>query len=68
MTLEIFMSIESSQFSKTIIFVFHPTHHQVTKSSQNTKIMKIGIAPTMPRSIPFALTLLPHHFGGIFED
>ena len=33
--------MESSQFSKTKIFVFHPTHHQVTKSSQNTKIMNL---------------------------
>ena len=31
--------IESSQFSKTMIFVFHQSHHQPTKSSQNTKIM-----------------------------
>jgi len=47
-----------------MIFVFHPTHHQVTKSRQ---ITKHGLAPTMPRSIPFAPKLFPHHFGGIFE-
>jgi len=51
-----------------MIFVFHPTHHQVTKSSQNTKIMELGYAPTMPRSIPFAPKLLPRHFGGFCED
>jgi len=51
-----------------MIFVFHPTHHEVTKSSQNTKIMELGFAQTMPRSIPFAPKLLPHHFGGISED
>jgi len=51
-----------------MIFVFHPTHHQVTKSSQNTKIMELGYAPTMPRSIPFAPKLLPHPFGGICQD
>jgi len=45
MTLEAFVGIESSQFSKTMIFVFHPTHHQVTKSSQNTKIMHLAIDP-----------------------
>jgi len=67
-TLEAFVRIESSQFFKTMIFVFHPTHHQVTKSSQNTKIMELGFAPTMPRSIPFALKHFPHHFGGICED
>jgi len=67
-TLEVFVRIESSQFSKTMIFVFHPTHHQVTKSSQNTKIMELGFAPTMSRSIPFAPKLLPHDFGGICED
>ena len=32
-TLEAFVKIESSHFCKTMIFVFHPTHHQVTKSS-----------------------------------
>jgi len=63
-----FLRIESSQFSKTMIFVFHPTHHQVIKSIQNTKIMELGYAPTMPRSISFAPNLLPHHFGGICED
>ena len=67
-TLEAFVRIDSSQFSKTMIFVFHTTHHQLTKSSQNTKIMELGFAPTMPRSISFAPKLLPHHFGGIFED
>jgi len=51
-----------------MIFIFHPTHHQVTKSTQNTKIMELGYAPTMPRSIPFALKLFPHDFGGICED
>jgi len=65
-TLEEFMRIESSQFSKTMIFVFHPTHHQDTKSSQNTKIMELGYA--MPRSIPLAPKLLLRHFGGICED
>jgi len=68
MTLEAFVSIESSQFFKTMIFVFHPTHHLVTKSSQNTKIMELGHSPTLPRSIPFAPKLLAHHFGGICED
>jgi len=67
-TLEVFMKIQSNQFSKTMIFVFHPTHHQVTKSSQYTKIMELGFAPIMPRSIPFAPKHLPHHFGGICED
>jgi len=65
--LEEFVRIESSQFSKTMIFVFHPSHHQVTKSSQNTKIIEIGYAPAMPISIPFALKLFPHDFGVIFE-
>jgi len=50
-----------------MIFVIHPTQHRVTKSSQNTKIMELGYAPTMPRSIPFAPKNLPHHFGGICE-
>ena len=68
MTLEPVVRFESSQFCKTIIFVFHPRHHQVTKSSQNTKTMELAFAPTMPRSIPFAPKLLPHHFGGICED
>jgi len=68
MTLEEFVGIESIQFSKTLIFVFHPTHRQVTKSSQNTKIMELGYAPSMPRSISFAPNLLPHHFGGICKD
>ena len=67
-TLEAFVRIESSQFSKTNIFVFHQNHHQATKSSQNTKIMELGYAPTMPRSIPFDPKLLPHHFEGICED
>jgi len=67
MTLETFMRIESSHISITMIFVFHPTHHQITKSSQNTKITKLGYAPTMPRSIPFAPKLIPHHFAGICE-
>ena len=66
-TLEAFVRIESSQFSKTKIFVSHSTHHHVTKSSQNTKIMEHGHAPTMSRSIPFAPKLLPHHFGGICD-
>ena len=43
MTLEAFLKIESSQFSKTMIIVFHPTHQQVTKSSQNTKIMHLAM-------------------------
>ena len=43
LTLEVFVRIEYSQFSKTMIFVFHPTHPQVTKSSQNTKIMDFAI-------------------------
>jgi len=64
-TLEAFVRIESSQFSKTMIFVFHPTHHQVTKDSQNTKMMELRYAPTMSRSISFAPKLLPHDFGGI---
>jgi len=68
MTLEEFMRIESSQFCKTMIFVFHPTNHQVTKSSQNTKIMELGYAPTMARSIPFAPKVVPLHFGGSCED
>ena len=42
-TLEAFLSIECSQFSKTMIFVFHQNHHQPTKSSQNTKIMKLAM-------------------------
>jgi len=67
-TLEAFLRIDSSQFSKTTIFVFHPTQHQVTKLSQNTKIMELGHAPKMPRSIPFALKLFPHNIGGICED
>jgi len=60
-TLEEFVRIESGQFSKTMIFVFHPTHHQLTKSSQNTKIMELSYAPTMPRSISFApkLDMIP---------
>ena len=66
--MEALVKIESSQFSKTMIFVFHPRHHQVTKSSQNTKIMELGYAPNKPRSIPFAPKLLLHHFGGICED
>jgi len=56
-----------TQFSKIMIFVFHPTHHQVTKSRKNTKITKLGLAPTMPRSIPLSPKLFPHHFGGICE-
>jgi len=64
-TLEAFERIESTQFSKIMIFIFHPTHHQVTKSSQNTKITKLGLAPTMTRSIPLATKLFPHHFGSI---
>ena len=55
------------QFCKSMIFVFHPTQHQVSKSSQNTKIMELGFTPTMPRSIPFAPKHLAHHFGGICE-
>ena len=30
--------------------------------------MELGFAPTIPRSIPFALKLFPHDFGGICED
>jgi len=67
-TLEVFVRIESNQFSKTMIFVFHPTHNQVTKSKQTTNIMEIGFAPIMPRSIPFDPKLFPHQFGGICED
>jgi len=67
-TLEAFVRIDSSHISKIMIFVFHPSHHQVTKSSQNTKITKLGFAPTILRSIPFAPKLFPHHFGGICED
>jgi len=67
-TLEAFERIESTQFCKTMIFVFHPSHHQFTKSSLNNKITKLGYPPTMPRSIPFALKLNPHHFGDICED
>jgi len=66
--LKAFVRFYSSQFSKIKIFVFHPTHHQVTKSSQNPKIMELGHGPTMSRSIPFAPKLLPHHFRGICED
>jgi len=51
-----------------MIFTFHPTHHQVTKLSQNTKIMELGYAPAMPISIQFGLKLFPHDFGGIYED
>jgi len=51
-----------------MIFVFHQNHHQATKSSQNTKIMELGYAPTMSRSIPFDPKLIPHHFGSICED
>ena len=105
-----------------MIFVFHSTHHQVKKSSQNhqtwlctnhakinsfctqtfptslwkhlwglspstfpkpwfsfftpdttksenvAKITKLGYAPTIPRSIPFAPKIFPHHFGRIRED
>jgi len=65
-TLEVFVRIESSHFSKTMILVFHPTQHQVTKSSQNTKILELGYAPTIARSIPFVRKLLPHDFVGIF--
>jgi len=65
-TLEAFVRFESGHISKTMIFFFHPTHHQVTKSSQNTKITKLGYAPTMSISIPFAPKLFPHHFGNIF--
>ena len=67
-TLEVFVRIESCQFSKTMIFVFHPIDHHVTKSSKNTKITELDFAPTMPISIPFAPKLLPYHFGGICED
>jgi len=67
-TLEAFVRIEPNQLCKTIIFVFHPTHHQLTISSQNTKIMELGFAPTMPRSIPFTPKLPPHDFRGICED
>jgi len=66
-TLEAFVRFESSHISKTLIFVFYPSHHQATKSSQNTKITKFGYAPTTPRSITFSPKLFPHHFGGIFE-
>jgi len=59
--------IESIHISKTMIFRFHPTHHQVTKSSQNTKITKLGLAPTIPRSISFSPKLFPHHFGDICD-
>ena len=62
-----FVRFEPNHFSETIIFIFYPTHHQVTKSSQNTKIIKLGYAPTMPRWIPFAPKHFPHHFRGIFE-
>ena len=68
LTLKAFVRIESSHFSKTMIFVFHQNHHQATKSSQKSKIMALGYAPTMSRSIPFAHKFLPHHFGGICED
>jgi len=64
-TLEAFLRFESNHISKTLIFVFHPTHHQVIKSGQNTKITKIGYARTTPRS--FAPKLFPRHFGGICE-
>ena len=64
-TWEAFERIEFIQFSKIMIFIFHTTHHEVTKYSQNTKIRKLVLAPTIPRSIPFALKLFPHHFGGI---
>ena len=42
-TLKAFVRIESSQFSKTMIFVFHQNHHQVTKSSQKSKIMNLAM-------------------------
>jgi len=64
-TLEAFVRFEANHISKTLIFVFHPSHHQVTKSDLNTKITKLGYAPTMPRSIPFAPKLIPHHFAHI---
>ena len=54
-------------FIKSWFFVFHPTHHQLNNSSQNTKITKLGLATIMPRSIPFPPKLFPHHFGGICE-
>ena len=63
-TLEEFEGIESIQFSKIMIFVFHPTHHQIIQSSQ---ITKADFTPTMSRSIPFAPKPFPHHFGGICE-
>jgi len=49
-------------------FHFSPNIPQVTKSSQNTKIMELGYAPSIARSIPFAPKLFPHDFGGISED
>ncbi|KAK6645796.1 hypothetical protein PHAVU_L002190 [Phaseolus vulgaris] len=42
-TLKAFVRIESSQFSKTMIFVFHQNHHQATKSSQKSKIMNLAM-------------------------
>ena len=63
-----FWRLSPATFPKSWFFVFHPTHHQVTKSSQNTKITKPGLQPTIPRSIPFAPKLFPHYFGGICED
>ena len=55
-TLEAFLKIESSQFSKTMIFVFHQNHHQPTKSRENTKIMNL----TMHQRCPDQFLLLPN--------
>ena len=66
-TLEAFVRIEYSHISKTLTFVFHPSHHQVTRSSQNTKITKFGYTTTRSRTIPFVPKLFPHQFEGIWE-
>jgi len=66
-TLEAFLRFESNHISKTLIFFFYPSHQQVKKSSQNTKITKFAYAPRSPRSIPFAPKLFPHHIEGICE-
>ena len=47
-------------------FLFFTPH---TTMSQNlAKITKLGYVPTIPRSIPFAPKLFPHHFGSIWKD
>ena len=66
-TFEAFVRIESSQFSKTMIFRFSPKSPQSHKTKPKHQSHELGYAPTMSRSIPFAPKLLPHHFLGICE-